>query len=204
MNGNNMQQGLDPQMIQQVLQYLQQNGQQTAPTQIPNWNLPTNPYYMMWMNGLNNAMMNQNQNTAQSRQPVPAQNQTPEPQQQPAQSDDSVLSVRIVKSSDDIKPAEIPMNGSMSLFMLEDMSCIYGKRWTNNGVIETIQFVQDDTQNVEIKNPITTDNFIDMNDLANRISGMIDSKLDAFRKELSESRSNKKPNPKKEVSENAE
>lgn len=46
-----------------------------------------------------------------------------------------VLPGRMVQSPNDIMPDEVPMNGSLSVFPLEDTSAIYAKCWTDNGII---------------------------------------------------------------------
>lgn len=45
---------------------------------------------------------------------------------------------RIVTSEQDIVPAEIPMDGSICLFMTEDCKKVIAKRWNSNGVLQSI------------------------------------------------------------------
>lgn len=134
--------------IMQIMQMMQQNGgpnppNQGSPQRQPmNWNTPTNPMAAMWQANLMNLMNGQNNNTQ------PAQNQS-QPAVTPAQQSDDgvkVSSVRIIKSPDEIRADEIPMNGGISLFVQDDLNVIYGKRWTNNGTVENKRFVlEDDT-----------------------------------------------------------
>lgn len=42
---------------------------------------------------------------------------------------------RIVTSEQDIVPAEIPMDGSICLFMTEDCKKVIAKQWNSNGVL---------------------------------------------------------------------
>lgn len=45
---------------------------------------------------------------------------------------------RIVTSEHDIVPAEIPMDGSICLFMTEDCKNVIAKQWNSNGVLQSI------------------------------------------------------------------
>lgn len=45
---------------------------------------------------------------------------------------------RIVTSEQDIVPAEIPMDGSICLFMTEDCKRVIAKQWNSNGVLQSI------------------------------------------------------------------
>lgn len=205
MNGNNGQinnQQITPQMMAQVLnQMMQQNNPvpQVPPTM--NWNIPTNPMAAMWMNNMMNMMNNQNQNVNQ-----PQNNQNNQPVQQPQQTDNMDPAVRIVKSPEEIKADEIPMNGSIRLFLQEDMKVIHGKRWTNNGVIENIRFIrEEDSSSKEAITEMTPQTNIDYDSLFKGISDMMDQKLDQFRKEyIGESKSTRKQSSKKEVNEYGE
>lgn len=63
---------------------------------------------------------------------TPSQNQvyTPKP-----------INGHTVKSDTDIVPNDVPMDGSVSLFPLEDYSCIFAKMWGKDGKITTTKFV---------------------------------------------------------------
>ena len=52
----------------------------------------------------------------------------------------SALPGRIIQSPGDVMPDEVPMDGSLSVFPLADLSCIYAKGWTDNG-ITTVRYV---------------------------------------------------------------
>lgn len=58
----------------------------------------------------------------------------------------NVLSGRIVKNLDDITPADVAQNGSVSIFPQEDGNCIYTKIWDNDGTIKTQKFVPSEAQ----------------------------------------------------------
>lgn len=50
---------------------------------------------------------------------------------------------RMISNPKEITPQEIPMDGSISLFPMQDGSAVYGKFWDSNGQINTIRFVPD-------------------------------------------------------------
>lgn len=202
----------NPQMVGQLIGMMQQNGMipQNVPQQrsMMNWDVPTNPMAAMWMNNLYsmmNSMMNQNA-------PQPAQNQTTQQSQAAQQplTDNTVSSVRVVKTPNEIKADEIQMNGNISLFLQDDLNVVYGKRWTNNGTIENMRFVrefesaQNEVENQQ-PNQINSGNF-NAEELMLKISEVMDSKLDQFKKDYSiEKRvSTKSSSNKKGVDENGE
>lgn len=191
----------NPQMLAQLVQAMQQNGMipsnppmQPAQKSPMNWNVPTNPMAAFWwnnmMNTINNMGNNGNQQNAQNNQ---NQQQQQVVNQDEQKLDDIISSVRVVKSPDDIKVDQIPMNDKVSLFMKDDMSVIYGKRWTNNGTIENLRFVLD-TKPIEMtpeensvkasNNTKTSNQSFNVEELMGGIANMIDSKLDQFKKEF--------------------
>lgn len=183
MNGNNLQ--ITPQMLaqaQMIQQMYQQNGSQ-VPQQNPpmNWNMPTNPMAAMWGNYVTSMMANQNQPQVQQENQQQNIQQTTQPQ-----TNNLVSSVRVVKSPEEIKADEILMNGSISLFLQDDLNVVYGKRWTNNGTIENIRFVREDiTENKEEEhNASSENNNINVEELLENISNLVDGKLNSFKKEL--------------------
>lgn len=192
----------NPQIAAQVMQMMQQNGMaspnQGNAKQIMNWNMPTNPMATMWYYNLMN-LMNNNTNNQNNAQPAQNQPNTQQPTSQVQQMDNSVSSVRVVKSQDEIKAEEIPMNDSISLFLQDDLSIIYGKRWTNNGGVDNMRFVLD--RGDQINNISETPN---MDVLFKKISEMIDEKLNQFKREISldKCRSGKSRNNEKGVEDN--
>ncbi len=56
-------------------------------------------------------------------------------QQQPS------LSGRMVNSVEEVVPNEIPMNGSVAIFPMANMSSIYVKGWNPDGTISTVQYM---------------------------------------------------------------
>lgn len=51
------------------------------------------------------------------------------------------LAGKIISSMQDIKPNEIPTDGSPSLFPASDFSCIFVKAWGQDGNIQTVKYV---------------------------------------------------------------
>lgn len=81
--------------------------------------------------------------------------QYPSQPTQPMQRPSVKLYCKMVNNPDEITVNEIPMDG-ISLFMSQDLSCIYAKQWNGNGNIDTIVY-----QLPEPKEPIKnqTDDF---------------------------------------------
>lgn len=50
---------------------------------------------------------------------------------------------RTINSPDEIKPSEVPMDGRISIFPLNDLSAIFVKAWNSNGVMMTARFAFD-------------------------------------------------------------
>lgn len=98
------------------------------------------PQYAPIMNqAMNPIIAQQQQRLAQMEQMYP-QFQQPmmQPQQQmPVQGmPQRMINGRMISDTKEIIPNEIPMDGSVTLFMLDDKSKIFSKRWNENGVVE--------------------------------------------------------------------
>lgn len=77
-----------------------------------------------------------------SYQPQTYQPQIQRPQATPAtMAGPTGPSVRLIANESDINVADIPMDGQVHLFMLNDFSQIIGKMWTAQGEIATTIFV---------------------------------------------------------------
>lgn len=169
----------NPQFAAQLFQMMQQNGMipfnQGNSRQPMNWNTPTYPMATIGYNYIN--PMNGQNNNMQPTQNLPQSSVIPIQQQEDGKS----FSVRVIKSPDEIKPDEIPMNGEISLFLQDDLNVIYGKRWTNKGTVDTLRFILENNDQNETekscdssKLPINTDAFFE------KISVMFDEKLSRF------------------------
>lgn len=190
----------NPQFVAQFLQILQQqqNGMNSTnqgnPSQPMNWNMPTNPMASWWYNTMNNQNNNQ-QSTQNQPQSQPSVTQTQEV-------DNQVSSVRVIKSPDEIKAEEIPMNGTIGLFLQDDLSVIYGKRWTGDGVVDNLRFVLENADQKEVVHSSDVSNStINPDALFEKISEMIDAKLSRFNSS-NKNASAKNGNNKKGVEEN--
>lgn len=64
---------------------------------------------------------------------IPAQ---PQPQQL------VMIPGRTINSPDEVKPNEIPNDGSFGVFPMADQSAIYLKGWGSEGLIKTLKYVQ--------------------------------------------------------------
>lgn len=53
----------------------------------------------------------------------------------------SVMPGRMVTNEGEIKASEVPMDGSISLFLQNDLSRIYAKAWNGNGGIDTVRYI---------------------------------------------------------------
>lgn len=195
----------NPQMLAQLAQAMQQNGMiplvpQNQPNQssqkqpVNNWNMPTSPMAAIWWNNMINAMngMMNNPNNQGENQAVP-NNQSQQNTQSEQQSDEKVLPIRVITSPDDIKVDQIPMNDKISLFIQDDMSIIYGKRWTNNGTIENLRFVLEKPEQEVVtasNDPAPSNLPFDMEEMMAAVGRVVDSKLEQFKIDYSLDSSN--------------
>lgn len=52
---------------------------------------------------------------------------------------------KIITSPDDIMAKDVPMDGTVSLFLMNDLSCVLAKQWNNRGTIDEVRFVREQT-----------------------------------------------------------
>ena len=64
----------------------------------------------------------------------------------------------MITSPDQITPQEIPMDGSISLFPMQDGSAVIGKFWDNNGQIKTIRFIPENVEQPRQQDPFAAIN----------------------------------------------
>ena len=60
-----------------------------------------------------------------------------------------MLTGHLVASQEDIKPNDVPMNGSAAYFPSQDGQVIYAKAWNQNGTITTVEYVPRQGQEVQ-------------------------------------------------------
>lgn len=180
----------NPQMLAQLVQTMQQNGM--IPNNNPmqrqpmNWNVPTNPMAAMWLANMFGNANNMNNNNRNGQQMAQNQNQATQNQVQSQEQkpDENILPIRVVKSPDDIKVYQIPMDDKISLFLQDDLSVIYGKKWTNDGDIKNMRFVRVDGEEAKTPSGEATSNpGFNVNELMANIATLIDSKLEQFKKD---------------------
>lgn len=82
--------------------------------------------------------------------------QPPAQPQQPQNTNPSYVYGRIVESDADIKPSEVPMDGTLTLFPKSDFSCIYAKRWTKDGLLKPMNFVLEQREEAAQVNTVNT------------------------------------------------
>ena len=85
---------------------------------------------------------------------------------------------RIIANPEEIKLNEIPMDGTASLFPMNDDSCIYAKAWGQDGKIQTYRYIREDAEPVdkgssEFSQVMTHLDKIEQNQ--NHISGQVNS-----------------------------
>ena len=76
----------------------------------------------------------------------------------------------------DIKPMDIPMDGHMSFFPMDDYSCIYAKVWSNDGVLRTFRFFPETIEQVEA--PVQAQ--LSTEELVNQFTSMVDESMERF------------------------
>lgn len=84
----------------------------------------------------------QNQNYQEPPQPI-------QPAQQPMQMTQSFIPGRTVQNIAEVVPQEVPMDGSVALFLTSDLSAVFAKAWNQNGTISTVKYVPEQTPEPE-------------------------------------------------------
>lgn len=99
----------------------------------------TNPYnpYQPYTAGL--PYYPQMPNPYQTQSPMPKLDNIGQTQQAP-NTPQSIFG-HVVSNESEIKPNEVPMDGSIALFPLSDFTSIIAKQWSQDGTIKTLKFV---------------------------------------------------------------
>lgn len=74
------------------------------------------------------------------RPPARSQNQNCQEPPQPIQPAQRFIPGRTVQNIAEVVPQEVPMDGSVALFLMADLSAIFAKAW-NRGTISTVKYV---------------------------------------------------------------
>lgn len=108
------------------------------------------------------------------------------------------LPCRVIGSLNDIRPSEVPMDGTAAFFVLSDGSKIYAKQWNTFGNIETAEYnlaiPEQSSQGTEAQT-------IDISDLTRKVDEVLSILTSS--KEASSSRKKKSESAQKEEIENA-
>lgn len=65
----------------------------------------------------------------------------PQPVQQSQEHPTNLIRARYITSPEEIQLGEVPMDGSMPLFMLQDRSAIVGKYWDKDAQLKTVRYI---------------------------------------------------------------
>jgi hypothetical protein len=125
------------------------NGQMQGYQQQPNQNFQPQVVNPFQMNGMYQPTMNSS---------IPAYQQTNLRM--------AGLPGKIINNYNEITPNDVPMNGSVGLFMQSDYSCIYAKAWTSDGTITTVKYVPEQTPKQESKPEVSNEDILkQLNDI---------------------------------------
>lgn len=87
---------------------------------------------------------------------------------------------KIVQNESQITPNDVPMDGTIALFPLQDFSKIIAKQWTPNGLIQTLEYLP---ANAKDDNPTVT-----LDDVMSHMDERLDQIEDLFTKPSSVTR----------------
>lgn len=79
----------------------------------------------------------------------------------------------------EIKPKDIPMDGHMSFFPMDDYSCIYAKVWTDDGRLRTFRFIPEIEQ---VPTETVQHETFNPQELADSVVAPMEKKLGSFDK----------------------
>lgn len=86
-----------------------------------------------------------------------------------------------ISDPSEIKPKDIPMDGQMSFFPMNDYSCIYAKVWTDDGRLRTFRFIPE-IESVSVEAP--QHEAFNPQELADSVIAPMEKKFGAFDKRL--------------------
>lgn len=161
-------------MPQFINPYNNQNGMMSNIDQFPTPGYPSSA----WQPGGTNRPMA----TGLSQPMMPNQNmQTPQPNMQEWKPYSpgpqmSPLVGKWVGKFDDIKPQDVPMDGSMCFFPQSDGSCIYAMMWSNDGKIVPYRFLPERNEVQASQEPVS------FNDLVNGFEMMSSTLSNGYEK----------------------
>lgn len=106
--------------------------------------------------------------------------QTVQPQQVSQQP--TFVQGRVVESEADIKPNEIPMDGSVTFFPKSDYTVVFGKTWTENGTIRSMRFLleQENAPPAQDKTEKQEQSAINEDVIANVVQQIVQNQFQSF------------------------
>ena len=88
------------------------------------------------------------------------------------------ISGHMISNPNEITPQEVPMDGSISLFPMQDGSAVYGKSWDSSGQIKTVRYVPDTQSDISQ----STDPFDALNARLDSIENLIRNRHNRYNK----------------------
>lgn len=122
------------------------------------------------------------------QQAIPPQQPQPQPQQQaivPTSIPRSTINGRFISNISEVTPNEVPMDGTASIFPVNDGSCVYIRFWNTEGNIQTMKFVPE--KGTESEQPTS-----DLDILMNKLNA-IEAKLSNKKPYYKNNQRNNKP-----------
>ena len=82
---------------------------------------------------------------------------------------------RVIGNVNEVTPNEVPMDGNISLFPMNDYSCIYAKMWNTDGTIQTIKFIPvvDNVQEAPQAKQLTNEHYNNIVERLDKIEQML-------------------------------
>ena len=146
-------------------------------TNLQNWMMNPWMFYNPWFMGpaLANGRQNGGQKEAQQTNSQPAKVEDKSATIQQTQERQSIP-CGIITDPNEIKPAEVPMNGGIGMFVKEDLSSVYIKQWGSDGTIHTIKYTPELSEEVQTQqgDHLSLQDLMDnVNSRFERIEGLI-------------------------------
>lgn len=160
----------------QDLNYIPQGQGYNNQQYIPNTQLFGNNQQQQYYNP-------QPQNNQQFYNTQPQNNQLYYNQQQKPVQQQNNLAGRVISNIQDVKPNEITMDGSVCIFPMNDLSCIFTKAWGSDGSIHTVRFVPE--QPVNTMSPQTDSEFSQIMNRLDNIEKIISKKYNNYQNKQS-------------------
>lgn len=140
-------------------------------------------------------LQNYNQNLQQQFAPTPQQNNAVFSQPVPVG-----LNGKFIQTVENITANDVPMDGSVALFPMNDMSRVLAKAWQSDGTIKTVIYEPIQEQGTNMPNDTEKSKFDAFNEVLEGISEKVDTLANRIDEFMSKPKAGGRP--KKEVIEN--